>query len=190
MIFDFVNGGDLFFHIDRKGNLSEKEARYYGAQILLGLEYLHERNILYRDLKPENILLDKNGNIKLADFGICKILEDGGVTESLTGTVQYLAPEVFFSKKGYCLMVDVWSLGCCLYEMVSGNPPYMGACCADDMLKLIAHSDIVMKDYFSKTFVSLLEGLLEKNIAKRLTLAKAKQHPFFKSIDWEKLEKG
>ena len=72
MIFDFVNGGDLFFHINKRGNLSEKEARYYGAQILLGLEYLHDRNILYRDLKPENILLDKDGNIKLADFGICK----------------------------------------------------------------------------------------------------------------------
>ena len=67
-------------------------------------------------------------------------------------------------------MVDVWSLGCSLYEMVSGNPPYRGACCADDMLKLIANSEIVMKDYFSKNFLSLLEGLLAKDIKKRLTL--------------------
>ena len=75
MIFDFINGGDLFHHISKKGHLSEKDARFYGAQIVLALEYLHEKNILYRDLKPENVLLDHKGNIKLADFGICKVLK-------------------------------------------------------------------------------------------------------------------
>ena len=75
MIFDFINGGDLFHHICNKGHLSEKDARYYGGQIILALEYLHGMNVLYRDLKPENIILDSKGNIKLADFGVCKVLE-------------------------------------------------------------------------------------------------------------------
>ena len=87
MIFDFINGGDMFFHIEKNNHLSEKEAKYYGAQIILGLEYLQNQNILYRDLKPENILLDANGNIKLADFGVCKVLDKHvDRTSSLTGT--------------------------------------------------------------------------------------------------------
>lgn len=88
MIFDYASGGDLFFHIKKKGNLNEKEAKFYGAQILLGLEYLHRNKVMYRDLKPENILLDACGNIKLADFGICKVLDNNDVplTESMIGT--------------------------------------------------------------------------------------------------------
>jgi serum/glucocorticoid-regulated kinase 2 len=94
MIFDFIPGGDLFFHIKKKGHLGEKQAKFFGAQILLGLEYLHNKNIVYRDLKPENILLDKEGNIKLTDFGICKVLnENNRRCHSIVGTVQYMAPE-------------------------------------------------------------------------------------------------
>lgn len=94
MIFDYINGGDLFFHISKLGNLSERDALFYGAQILLGLEYLHANNVLYRDLKPENILLTSTGNIKLADFGICKYLDyKNMLTKSMIGTAQYMAPE-------------------------------------------------------------------------------------------------
>ena len=87
LIIDYINGGDLFFHIKKRGHLSEKEAKFYGAQIILGLEYLHSQKVIYRDLKPENLLLDKDGHLKMADFGICKILEgDEPVTSSYIGT--------------------------------------------------------------------------------------------------------
>ena len=76
LIVDYVNGGDMFYHIKKQGHLNEKHAKFYGAQIILGLEYLHSKKVIYRDLKPENILLDQLGNIKLADFGICKMLEE------------------------------------------------------------------------------------------------------------------
>jgi len=76
LIVDYVNGGDMFYHIKKQGHLNEKIAKFYGAQIILGLEYLHSKNVIYRDLKPENILLCSLGNIKLADFGICKMLEE------------------------------------------------------------------------------------------------------------------
>lgn len=124
MIFDFVNGGDLFYHISRRGNLGEKEARFYGAQIIVGLQYLHSHKIIYRDLKPENVLLDSEGNIKLADFGICRLLEEKEKAETLVGTTQYLAPEVILFDAGYDFSIDCWSLGCCLYEIVVGNPPF------------------------------------------------------------------
>ena len=95
MFFEFMSGGDLFYHISQKGHLSEKEAKFYGIQIILGLEYLHSENIVYRDLKPENILIDENGHIKLADLGICKCL-DGQIENrkfSVRGTMEYMAPE-------------------------------------------------------------------------------------------------
>lgn len=85
----------MFFHIKKKGCLSEKEARFYGAQIIIALQYLHSKKIIYRDLKPENILLDSQGYIKLADFGICKILQEveQNMFESIAGTPEYIAPE-------------------------------------------------------------------------------------------------
>lgn len=120
MIFDFTSGGDLFFHLKKKGNFSEKTVQFYGAQILLGLEYLHKNKILYRDLKPENILLDSAGNVKLCDFGVSKSLSTEDKTMSLIGTAQYMAPEQVFMKEGYDFSVDIWSFGCCLYELVEG----------------------------------------------------------------------
>jgi len=74
-------------------------------------------------LKPENILLDRQGNIKLADFGICKVLKENEFTNSMTGTASYMAPEQVLNQ-GYNFKIDIWSLGCCLYEIVSGYPPY------------------------------------------------------------------
>jgi len=75
-VLDFVNGGDLFFHIKKKMSLSEKHARFYGAQLVIALDYLHEKGVVYRDLKPENILLDQEGHVKLTDFGLCKKFVD------------------------------------------------------------------------------------------------------------------
>mmetsp|Transcript_27851 Transcript_27851/g.42132 ORF Transcript_27851/g.42132 Transcript_27851/m.42132 type:complete len:86 (+) Transcript_27851:521-778(+) len=79
---------------------------------------------MHRDLKPENILLCSEGYIKLADFGISKKLQEEELTKSLIGTAQYLAPEIFKKEAGYDFSVDVWSLGCCLYEIVVGQPPF------------------------------------------------------------------
>ena len=76
LVLDFINGGSMFHHIQKRGHFSEKDTKYYAAQIILGLEHLHSNHIIYRDLKPENILIDSWGNIKLADFGICKVLDN------------------------------------------------------------------------------------------------------------------
>ena len=190
LILDYVNGGDLFQHLSKKGYMSEKAARYYGAQVVLALEYVHSQNIVYRDLKPENLLIDSDGNIKMADFGISKQINTNQIkkTHTLIGTAQYMPPEAFSNSEGYGQAFDIWSLGCCLYEIVVGEPPYgLAQSSIGDMQQVLRDEEIQMRDFFSKEFRSLLEGLLDYNPQRRLTIAQIKTHPFFAKVDWDKV---
>ena len=121
---EFAQGGELFFHLHKEKYFEEEKVRFYVAELILALEYLHTQNMIYRDLKPENILLDSDGHIKLADFGLSKMLkEKEEKAYSICGTPYYLAPEIL-ERKGYDKMVDWFSLGCLTYEMLSGFPPF------------------------------------------------------------------
>ena len=115
---------------------------------------MHGRRVIYRDLKPENILLDAEGYIKLADFGICKVLDsESEHATTLIGTPNYIAPEMFREQVQYDFSVDLWSLGCVLYEIVAGQPPFMSHKPGADIKKFenqICFEEIKMKDYFSK----------------------------------------
>lgn len=93
------------------------------SEIILTLEFLHQKKILYRDLKPENILIDINGHIKLTDFGLCRILEKDDLTSSFCGSREYMAPEVV-KGVGYNYCIDFYSLGALLHELVIGLPPF------------------------------------------------------------------
>ena len=107
---DFLNGGELFYHLRREQKFSEERARFYTAEILLALEHLHKNNVIYRDLKPENVLLDHRGHVKLTDFGLSKIKNHSEeLTHTICGTPEYLAPEVILGA-GYNVEVDFWAL--------------------------------------------------------------------------------
>ncbi|TNV87193.1 hypothetical protein FGO68_gene10851 [Halteria grandinella] len=193
-VLDFLNGGDLFYHMRKKTRLNEKEARFYAAELILALEHLHNLGFIYRDLKPENILLDSDGHIKLADFGLSKHIGNQGetLTNSFCGTPQYLAPEVIF-KKGYNRMVDWWGLGILIHEMVVGSPPYADAS-AQVVIKDIIRIKYKAPDWLSTNLKKLLYALLKKDPAQRLGslgqggVESIKQHPFFADIDWEKVK--
>jgi len=119
----FKQGGELYHHLRKNTRFNEDTARFYAAQIISGLAYLHSLNIMYRDMKPENILLDEKGNACLADFGISKILDIHETTKSFVGTPEYVAPEIIL-QKGHNKTVDIWCFGILLYEMVYGLPPF------------------------------------------------------------------
>lgn len=122
-LLDYCPGGDLAYFMQRKGKMTEKDAKFYAAQLVLTLEFLHSHNITYRDLKPENILIEKNGYFKLGDFGSAvknMTLEESQV---LCGTPQYFAPEMI-TREGHGKPVDLWALGCIIYELVFGVTPF------------------------------------------------------------------
>lgn len=110
LIMDFMIGGELFFHLKRAYRFNEDRVRFYSAQLILALEYLHKRGVIYRDLKPENILLDEEGCIHITDFGLSKTgMKDGEYTNTFVGTPEYLAPEIL-NGLGHNSIADYWSL--------------------------------------------------------------------------------
>lgn len=122
MALEFVIGGDLFDLLRDEQYFNNDVALFYASEIILTLEYLHSRNIVFRDLKPENILIAKDGHIKLTDFGFAKDITDGR-TYTVCGTPEYMAPEVV-NKDGHGKAADWWSLGIIIFEMLAGYSPF------------------------------------------------------------------
>jgi len=114
-VIQFLRGGELFQHLRNVRRFSEDRARFYSAEIILALDYLHAKDIIYRDLKPENILLDDEGHICLTDFGLAKYVGNGTKANTFVGTPEYLAPEII-TGIGHSKPADWWSLGILLYN--------------------------------------------------------------------------
>ncbi|KAK7835392.1 hypothetical protein U0070_017928 [Myodes glareolus] len=189
-VLDYINGGELFYHLQRERCFLEPRARFYAAEIASALGYLHSLNIVYRDLKPENILLDSQGHIVLTDFGLCKEnIEHNGTTSTFCGTPEYLAPEVLH-KQPYDRTVDWWCLGAVLYEMLYGLPPFYSRNTAE-MYDNILNKPLQLKPNITNSARHLLEGLLQKDRTKRLgakeDFLEIKNHIFFSLINWDDL---
>jgi len=194
MILDYVNGGELFFHLKHEGKFSESRVKFYTAEISLALAHLHKLGIVYRDLKPENILLDSDGHIVITDFGLSKqmmVPPSGDTSEATThtfcGTPEYLAPEVLRGQ-GHGTPVDWWSLGTLVYEMLTGLPPFYSAN-TNVMYQKILSSELRFPLDMSGDCRSFLSGLLERDPSKRMDGEDVMKHPWLSSIDWDKLYK-
>ncbi|KAG2129494.1 kinase-like domain-containing protein [Suillus clintonianus] len=190
LVLAFVNGGELFHHLQREQRFNEERSRFYSAELLLALEHLHELDVVYRDLKPENILLDYTGHIALCDFGLCKLnMKDSDTTNTFCGTPEYLAPEIL-NGQGYNKSIDWWTLGVLLYEMLSGLPPFYDEV-TDKMYQKILTDPLTFGPDIGTEARSILTSLLNRDPSKRLGVNGAeeiKKHPFFVNhIDFKKL---
>eukprot|EP00596_Hydrurales_sp_CCMP1899_P010160 CAMPEP_0119055114 /NCGR_PEP_ID=MMETSP1177-20130426/75519_1 /TAXON_ID=2985 /ORGANISM="Ochromonas sp, Strain CCMP1899" /LENGTH=607 /DNA_ID=CAMNT_0007035569 /DNA_START=227 /DNA_END=2047 /DNA_ORIENTATION=+ len=212
LILDLMTGGDLGFHLTRKGRFSEKEAKYYAARTLLGLASMHEKNIVYRDLKPENILMDEEGYTKISDLGLaCKVGRSG--LSGTCGTRGYWAPEMLRrdsqdKRERYSVTVDWFSFGCCVYEFMYGISPFRtdkarkwgdfpktDKADRDKAIDLaIQQMDPEFDDHvFDHIIKDLLLKLLCKDGKHRLGANGYKEiiaHPWFASIDWDNIAKS
>jgi len=190
MILDYVNGGELFYHLKKEGRFPEARVKFYAAEITCAMAHLHSLQVVYRDLKPENILLDSDGHICITDFGLSKEINPEEGTHTFCGTPEYLAPEVLRGQ-GHGTAVDWWSLGTLIYEMLTGLPPFYSQN-INIMYQKILNGELRFPSYVSPEAQSLLEGLLTRDVEKRLgsrSSEDVKKHPFFKDLDWDKLEK-
>ncbi|PBK71446.1 Pkinase-domain-containing protein [Armillaria solidipes] len=190
LVMSFVNGGELFYHLQREGKFDQDRSRFYAAELLCALEHLHGFNVVYRDLKPENILLDYTGHIALCDFGLCKLnMSETEKTNTFCGTPEYIAPELLESQ-GYTKTVDWWTLGVLLYEMMTGLPPFYDEN-VNTMYQRILTDPLHFPSDMSVEAKSVMTGLLQRDPSRRLGAnggEEIKRHPFFaRYIDWNRL---
>lgn len=209
MVMEYLPGGDLFSLLKNLGSFEEEAARVYTAEIILALEYLHNNKIVHRDLKPDNILITRNGHIKLTDFGLSAIgllekqdrLRSSSInpkrasvrteqTESVAdnaqvGTPEYMAPEILLGLGGG-EMVDVWALGCILYEFLVGLTPFYGDS-IEEVFENILSGNIMWpeEEEFSNDAQDAICKLLICSPADRITIKALKKHPWFKPINWD-----
>ncbi|CAF0958561.1 unnamed protein product [Brachionus calyciflorus] len=200
-VIEYLCGGDLMYHMQRKRRLPEDHARFYSAEIALALDFLHSRGIIYRDLKLDNVLLDIDGHIKLTDYGMCKEgLKKGEQTSTFCGTPNYIAPEMLRGES-YDFCVDWWALGVLCFEMMAGRSPFEinenpsenpDLNTEDHLFQVILEKPIRIPRNLSVKASSLLKGFLNKNPMERLGsyegLREIEQHQFYKGVDWKLLE--
>ena len=189
IITEFMQGGPIYFHLNKDKKFSSEKTKFYIIELILAIEYLHKNKMIYRDLKPENIMVDSTGHIKLTDFGLSKIFNKASEKAfTMCGTPQYLAPEIL-SKEGYDYSVDWWSLGCVMYEMLVGKPPFQirkGSYLSPELYQ----QEITLPDYITQEEKDFISQLLIVDPKKRLGYGKEgakkiKEHPYFEGINWE-----
>lgn len=189
-VMEYACGGDLMMHI-HTDVFTEPRTVFYAGCVVLGLQYLHEHNIVYRDLKLDNLLLDKEGFLKIADFGLCK--ENMGYndrTSTFCGTPEFLAPEVL-TETSYTRSVDWWGLGVLIFEMLVGESPFPGDD-EEEVFDSIVNEEVRYPRFLSTEAIAIMRRLLRRNPDRRLGSSErdaedVKKQAFFRNLNWDDL---
>ena len=191
LILEYCPNGDLAKHLMLEKRFSEPRAKFYICEVILALENLHQRDIIFRDLKPDNVVLDEEGHCKLTDFGLSKEgVNENQFAQSFCGSIAYLAPEML-KKKGHGKAVDWYLLGVLFYEMLIGITPYFTGR-KEDIFHNIEYGELKIPNFVSPEAAKILRRLLERDPSKRLggsirDAQEIKEHPYFKDVDWDKV---
>ncbi|KAL8870274.1 MAG: hypothetical protein Q9174_003644 [Haloplaca sp. 1 TL-2023] len=202
-VLDLASNGELLGVLKRMTTFDEECTRFYSAEILDTIHFMHARGVIHRDLKPENVLLDEHMHVKITDFGTAKLLDvkknaadSNGVPEaeellegsdvnkanSFVGTAEYVSPELLRDKSA-CKASDLWALGCIIYQLLAGRPPFKAA------NEFLTFQKIMDLNYefpqdFPEVAKDLVERLLVLDPARRLSIEHIKNHEFFAGITW------
>jgi len=186
LVMELVNGGELFDKIVEKGQYSESDARHIVVQIVDAVDYMHQHGVCHRDLKPENLLCSTTGAdelefVRIADFGLSKVFEQGEELRTACGTPDYVAPEVLECKP-YDMAVDMWSVGVITYILLCGYTPFFAET-HQELFQKITNIDYDFPspdwDEVSVNAKDFIKKLLVKNPFERMTAAQCKTHPWF-----------
>lgn len=188
LIMEYLAGGELFMQLQKERMLMEDTAIFYLSQVLLALHHLHQHGIIYRDLKPENIMLDREGHVKLTDFGCVKESSSEELSYTFCGTVEYMAPEIL-NRSGHGKEVDWWSFGILTHDMLTGAPPFTGnnrKIITDRVVK----GKLQLKKYLTPDAKDIIKRLLNRQVTGRLGYGPAdgeevRAHRFFSRVDWD-----
>ncbi|THD23169.1 Protein kinase C kinase 2 [Fasciola hepatica] len=189
-VMEYARGGDLMLHI-QQDVFTEPRAVFYAGCVVLGIEFLHSRKIVYRDLKLDNLLLDSDGFLKMADFGLCK--EGMGPTDrtsTFCGTPEFLAPEIL-TDRSYTRAVDWWGLGVLIFEMLVGECPFPGES-EEEIFENITTQEVRYPRYLSMEATVIMRRLMRRNVNQRLGSSaqdaeEVKRQPFFRNLDFAAL---
>ncbi|CAG8089685.1 unnamed protein product, partial [Penicillium nalgiovense] len=192
IVVDLMNGGDLRFHISRKC-FTEDAVRFWMAELGCALRYIHSQGIIHRDLKPDNVLLDSDGHVHLADFNVASDYRPGKPLTSKSGTLAYLAPEVY-EGSGYTFEVDWWSLGVTFYECIYNKRPFEGRSqeTLSENIKKAQPKYYVTNPAVSVACLRALGALIQKDRSQRIGaigFESFTSHMFFAEIDFDALER-
>ncbi|KAL4786280.1 kinase-like domain-containing protein [Aspergillus varians] len=192
IVVDLMNGGDLRFHISRKC-FTEEAVRFWLAELSCALRYIHSQGIIHRDVKPDNVLLDSEGHVHLADFNVASDFRPGKPLTSKSGTLAYLAPEVY-EGGGYYFEVDWWSLGVTFYECIYNKRPFEGRSqdTLSESIKKAQPKYFVTNPAVSIPCLRAMSAFMEKDRSKRIgaiSFESLTSHQFFADLDFVALER-